>query len=170
VDRIVVMGVSGCGKTTIAQALAAQLGLKAMDADDLHPSANVSKMRAGQPLDDADRWPWLDAVAGELARADDGLVVACSALKRSYRDRMRAHNPGLVFLFLDGPPELIRERMAQREHAYMPTGLLDSQLDTLERPAADERDVARVDLALPIEGLIAQARASLDRLNTPSSP
>lgn len=136
--RFVIMGVSGCGKTSVGQALAARLGIGFVDADDLHPPANVAKMRAGVPLTDADRAPWLDRVAAVLHdRAP--VVVACSALRRAYRDRLRAGAGGPVtFVHLSGDRALIAARMAARHGHYMPPALLDSQLATLEPPTADE--------------------------------
>jgi gluconokinase len=141
---IVVMGVSGTGKSTIGRALAETLDLPFIEGDDLHPPANVAKMADGIPLTDADRAPWLDRIA---ARLDQPAVVTCSALKRSYRDRLRAAAPDLVLVYLHGTPELLATRMAQRDGHFMPTSLLESQLATLEEPAADE-DAIPVDVAL----------------------
>lgn len=137
-DLIVVMGVSGCGKTTIGAALARQLGYAFADADDFHPSANVAKMRAGQPLIDEDRWPWLDALNHMLSktRAQQGAVVlACSALKQRYRDRLSLQLPGLAWVHLSGSFEQISARLALRQHHYMPASLLRSQFEALEAPA-----------------------------------
>jgi len=142
---VVVMGVSGSGKTTVGAALADALGLRFVDGDALHPVANVAKMAAGIPLDDADRAPWLDAIGAVLAAGP--VVVACSALKRAYRDRLRAAAPGLQLVFLDGDPALLASRMTARPGHFMPASLLDSQLATLERPEPDEHaltaDIAR---------------------------
>ena len=138
---IVVMGVSGVGKTTVGRALADRLGASFIDADDLHGPANIAKMAAGAPLDDNDRWPWLDRVGAALA-ADPGVVVACSALKRSYRDRLRGFAPTVVFVHLDAPPErVVAQTTARRDH-FMPPALLASQLRTLEPLAADEEGIA----------------------------
>ena len=131
--RLVVMGVSGCGKSTVGHAIAQQLGLAMVDGDDLHAPESVVRMRAGQPLTDADRWPWLDRVGQRLATSEAGLVIACSALRRSYRDRIRQHAGTVRFLFLDGPHDLIAQRLQQRRGHYMPATLLDSQFSTLER-------------------------------------
>lgn len=142
---VVVMGVSGAGKTTVGRALAARLGWPFLDADDLHPAANVAKMAAGQPLTDADRDPWLDAVGERLAAwAAEGRsgVVACSALRRRYRDRLATACEGVRFLHLDVPPEVARERVRRRAGHFMPSSLLDSQYATLEPVAEDERDRA----------------------------
>lgn len=167
---LVVMGVSSSGKSTLAKALADSLSLRMMDGDDLHSEQSVSKMQAGIALDDADRWPWLDRIASYMATSDQsdsleaGKVVACSALKRAYRDRIRTTLPNLHFVFLDGDSELIRSRMASRQGHFMQLELLDSQLHTLERPAADETDVIRVDTALSVPQIVAQVTAAL---NTP---
>lgn len=141
------MGVSGSGKTTVGEALAERLGVPFEDGDDLHPPANVEKMRRGEPLDDEDRRPWLDLVGEWLAAHPDGGFVACSALKRAYRDQLRSHAPDVEFVHVHGDRELIRERQANRPQHFMPPGLLDSQFATLEPLADDERhvvlDVAR---------------------------
>ncbi|SED78185.1 gluconokinase [Streptomyces sp. KS_5] len=144
---VVVMGVAGTGKTTIGPLLAARLGVPYAEGDDFHPQANIAKMSAGVPLDDDDRWPWLDAI-GTWAheRAGLGGVVSCSALKRSYRDRLRAEAPGVVFVHLSGDRALIEDRMAHRQGHFMPTALLDSQFATLQPLQADEAGVA-VDVA-----------------------
>lgn len=136
---ILVMGVAGSGKTTLAAALAEHLGLARLDADDLHPPANVAKMAAGIPLDDNDRAPWLDAVADWMAHhAGAGSVVACSALRRRYRDRLRAAAPALRLVFLDGNEALIATRLRSRTGHYWPPDLLPTQLAALEPPAPDE--------------------------------
>lgn len=133
------MGVSGSGKTTVGRLLADELGVRFEDADDLHPAANVAKMAAGHPLTDDDRWPWLSAVGRELSAAEAaGLVVACSALKRGYREVILAAEPATRFVYLSGSPELLESRMAHRHGHFMPASLLDSQLATLEPLAADE--------------------------------
>lgn len=137
-ERWVVAGVSGSGKTTIGHRLAAARGAAFLDADDFHPPENLAKMRAGIPLDDADRAPWLDRLAAELA-ARPRVVLACSALKRRYRDRLREAAPDLHFVILDVPRETLEQRMRERNH-FMPPSLLDSQLATLE----DGEDVRRV--------------------------
>ncbi|WP_231728852.1 gluconokinase [Microbacterium sp. CCH5-D1] len=134
---IVVMGVSGAGKTTVGRDLAHRLGVSFIDADDLHGSENVAKMAAGIPLDDDDRWPWLDRVGAALA-ADPGVVIACSALKRRYRDRLRASAPDTVFVHLDAPKERVTEQATARRGHFMPPALLASQLQTLEPLGADE--------------------------------
>lgn len=160
---VVVMGVSGCGKTTLAQALAQALGCDMVDGDDLHLPQSVAKMRAGHPLEDADRWPWLDRIGHSLAEGAraGGRVIACSALKRSYRDRIRALAPGVRFVFLDGDAALIAQRLRQRSGHYMPPDLLDSQLRTLQRPQADEADVMTLDLSLPVPELVRRACQAL---------
>jgi carbohydrate kinase (thermoresistant glucokinase family) len=160
---VVLMGVSGCGKTAVGRALAAGLGVAFVDADDLHPPANVRKMSAGEPLSDADRGPWLDAVAQQMARAaaeGRGLVVACSALKRAYRDRLRRATPALRLVWLTGPTSLIRDRLAARTSHFMPVALLESQLATLEPPTTDERPLV-ADVSPPPEDLAAWIDARL---------
>ena len=163
--RIVVLGVSGSGKTTVGEALAARLGSGFVDADDLHPPASVAKMAAGIPLTDEDREPWLRAVAGVLAEAraeGRGLVVACSALRRRYRDQLRVGDPELLCLLLDGSRELLESRLRARRGHFMPADLLDSQLATLEPLVADERGTV-LDLAVPVADLVeAAARAAGD--------
>ncbi len=147
---IVVMGVSGSGKSTVGVGVAARLGLGFVDGDRLHSPASVAKMQAGVPLQDDDRWPWLDRVGACLADVAGwpaGVVVACSALKRSYRERIRAAAPAVRFVFLDGAADVIAPRMATRSGHYMPGALLESQLRTLERPGFDEPDVVRIDIA-----------------------
>ena len=135
--RIVVMGVSGCGKTSLGQLLAQALNIPFIDGDDLHPARNIALMAQGQPLTDADRWPWLDRVAQVLSGADG--VVACSALKRSYRDRIKARAGGsLVFMHLAAPKSVIAARLAQRAGHFMPAALLDSQYVILEPLSDDE--------------------------------
>jgi len=146
---VVVMGVCGAGKTEIGRRLAESLGWTFLDADDFHPPANVATMRAGTPLTDADRWPWLDALAARLRDAVAGrgnTVLACSALARRYRDRLGLPHPLIRLVHLDDPGGVIPGRMARRSGHFMPTTLLDSQLALLERPAADERPIV-VDVA-----------------------
>ena len=138
---VVVMGVCGSGKTEVGRLLAAQLGCDFLDGDDFHPPANVAKMRAGTPLADADRWPWLDRLAAEIdVRLAEGRggVVACSALARRYRDRLGAARPGATLVHLDGDRDLLARRLAARQGHFMPATLLDSQLTALERPMPDE--------------------------------
>lgn len=136
--RVVVMGPSGSGKSLVGAAVAAALHVPFVDGDDLHSRANVAKMASGRPLDDADRGPWLDAVASTLRGGD--AVVACSALRRAYRDRIRAQVPSALFVELVVPEVRLRTRVSRRDH-FMPAALLDSQLDTLEPLAADEAGV-----------------------------
>lgn len=167
--QVVVMGVSGCGKSTLALALSRELGLDMVDGDDLHLPESVAKMRAGQALEDADRWPWLDRIGHCLARGlapgspPEGRVVACSALKRSYRDRIRALAPAVRFVFLDGEADIIRQRMLQRSGHYMQATLLTSQLQTLEKPQPEESDVLALDLSLPVPELVRLASQALHR-------
>ena len=156
--RLIVMGVSGCGKSTMASALGERLGLDMVDGDDLHLPESVAKMRSGIALQDADRWPWLDRIGHYLAQAQEpGRVVACSALKRVYRDRIREQAGDVCFVFLDGDFDLIEQRMRQRVGHYMQPGLLDSQFRTLEKPQADESDVIRLPITEPVQDMVAQA-------------
>lgn len=138
---IVVMGISGSGKSTVGAALAERLGVPFADADDLHPEANVAKMSRGEPLDDHDRHPWLEVVGRWLAEHPDGGVMSCSALKRKYRDQLRHHAPGTEFLLLAGDPDVIAQRQADRPGHFMPASLLSSQLATLEPLEPDEHGV-----------------------------
>ena len=158
------MGVCGAGKTTVGTLLAAQFGGTFIDADSLHPPANQEKMRSGTPLTDADRRTWLDAVAIRLAEADDagdGVVVACSALKRAYRDHLRAAAPGLRLVHLSGPDATIHRRLEARSGHFMPAGMLESQLATLEPPAADERPIV-IDIAPPPDEIAASIARALN--------
>lgn len=157
---VVVMGVTGCGKTTVGRLLAERLGAPFADADDYHPPENVAKMRAGIALDDADRAPWLarlNALLRESESQGKPLVLACSALKRAYRERLASGLADVRFVFLDGPKELLASRLAGRSGHYMNPALLDSQLATLERP--DDAIVLSID-ASP-EEIAARALAAL---------
>ncbi|MER5841865.1 gluconokinase [Streptomyces prasinus] len=162
---VVVMGVAGTGKTTIGPLLAARYGVPYAEGDDFHPPANIAKMSAGTPLDDEDRWPWLDAI-GEWAHGRAGLggVVSSSALKRSYRDRLRAAAPDVVFVHLTGDRALIEDRMSHREGHFMPTALLDSQFATLQPLETDETGVA-VEVSGSPEEITEQAVAALADLS-----
>jgi gluconokinase len=135
---IVVMGVSGAGKSTVGAALAQRLGVPFADADAFHPSENLTKMAAGEPLNDQDRFFWLETVGEWLVAHRDGGVISCSALKRKYRDQLRTHCPDIEFLHLSGSPELIGHRQAGRTGHFMPAALLKSQFDTLEPLGPDE--------------------------------
>lgn len=155
-NALVVMGVSSSGKSTIAKALADRLGWHFADGDDFHPKANVEKQRAGQPLTDDDRWPWLQSIADEIDRvtAEGGkLVVACSALKRVYRDLLLHGRHDIRIVYLNGSKELIARRMAARKNHFMPPSLLDSQFRTLEVPGPDERPIT-VSIDDDIDGIV----------------
>ena len=144
VPAILVMGVSGVGKTTVAEVLAARLGWAFLDADKLHPPGNVAKMRSGTPLTDDDRWPWFEAIGKGIDRraaAREPIVVACSALKRAYRTVLSDGRPGLRLVYLHGTRELIMTRLEARRGHYFPAGLLDSQLAALEEPHTNERAI-----------------------------
>ena len=162
---LVVMGVSGSGKTTVAELLAKQLGWLFMEGDRLHPPANVEKMRQGVPLTDVDRAPWLDRIGEELkswaAEGRSG-VMTCSALKRAYRDRIRAARPDVRFIYVKGSEALIEARVAARHHEYMPASLLRSQFDTLEEPTPDEPGVVTVDASGTADEEVAAVVAALN--------
>ena len=165
---LLVCGVSGSGKSTLAAALSASLGIHLQDADALHPPSNVEKMRAGTPLDDADRAPWLAACGAWLASCGGtGGVLACSALKRRYRDVLRAHAPTLRIIYLDAGSSstcdegiVLGTRIRARQGHYMPPSLLDSQYAALEPPGADEGSIA-VDVSLPLSDALAHVRSAL---------
>lgn len=160
--RWVIMGVSGCGKSTIGAALAASFAVPFLEGDAFHPADNVSKMASGVPLDDDDRAGWLQALATELQQAqaeDRGLVLSCSALKRRYRDLLRAADPQLRFVHLAGPRALIADRMHQRPDHYMPPSLLDSQLRILEPLQPDEGGLT-LDITQPPAALVDRITAS----------
>jgi gluconokinase len=153
---LIMMGVAGSGKSTIGEALAARLGWRYEDGDRFHPASNVAKMSAGQPLTDEDRWPWLKAIADEIDRlsaAHERAVVACSALRRVYRDVLvhGRHDVGIVYL--DGTQALIAERLGRRRGHFMPSGLLASQFKTLEPPTADEHPIT-VSIDAPVEAIV----------------
>ena len=160
---LVIMGVSGTGKTVLGAQVAQALDRRFVDADDLHSAANKAKMASGVPLNDADRRPWLDAVAVEAARTP-APVIACSALKRTYRDLLRASAPDLVFVHLDGSREVIADHLARRDHEFMSPDLLDSQLATLEPLAAEEAH-ATVDVDQSIPDVLNAILDSVNRMS-----
>ncbi|HEY1719860.1 MAG TPA: gluconokinase [Magnetospirillaceae bacterium] len=161
----IVMGVSGCGKTTVAKKIAEAFDCQFQEGDALHPEANVAKMRAGTPLTDDDRWPWLEKIAavidGWRAQGQSG-VLTCSALKRAYRDVIIGARRDVRIVYLKGSKELIAQRVAARHHDYMPASLLDSQFATLQEPTADENPVI-VDISGTKEETAAQAIEQLRR-------
>jgi gluconokinase len=157
---IVVMGVSGSGKSTVGAALAQRLRVPFADADDFHPPANVAKMTAGEALNDDDRWPWLEAI-GEWLAAHDAGVMTCSALKRSYRDVLRRNRPDVEFVHLHGDREVITRRQATRPGHFMPASLLDSQFATLE-PLEDDEHGFVVDVDQSVDQIVEAAVAGLD--------
>jgi carbohydrate kinase (thermoresistant glucokinase family) len=161
--RFVVMGVSGVGKTRLGLALAEALGARFVEGDDLHPPGNRAKMAAGTPLEDADRWPWLDRVGESLAEGPAPVVAACSALRRRYRDRLRLAAPGAVMLHLRGEAELIGERLRARQGHFMPAALLGSQLATLEPLESDERGLS-VSVERPVPEVLAALLDGIARL------
>ncbi|WP_406263641.1 gluconokinase [Streptomyces sp. NBC_00191] len=165
---VVVMGVAGCGKSTIGRLLAEKLGVSYAEADDFHPPANIAKMAAGQPLDDDDRRPWLTAIAGwirDRGRAGEGGVVSCSALKRRYRDMLCEAGSQVWFLHLTVERALVGERVAARSDHFMPVSLVDSQFEALEPLQSDEPGVA-VDASATPEEIVREAVARLSRAGT----
>ena len=169
---IIVMGVSGSGKSTIGALLAEALGWPFADADGFHPAANVAKMAAGQPLTDADRWPWLDAIAAHIGAsrtAEQPVVVACSALRRAYRERLRAGHGDLIFLHLAGAPEVIAARQAARQGHFMPPSLMASQFATLE-DTGDETDAVAVSVADTPQSVVDAAMAALGPFGLRAGP
>ncbi len=160
---VVVMGVSGSGKTTVGQALAHQLDWEFAEGDEFHPEANVRKMREGHALDDDDRWPWLHALAdwiGGCEQRGHDAVVTCSALKRSYRDVLRGGHPSVWFAHVSAPADVLLDRVVRRSGHYMPPSLLDSQLQTLE-PLEPDEDGVTLDAAGGREQLVTALRAAL---------
>ena len=153
---LVVMGVSGSGKSTIADGLAERIGWRSEDGDKFHPASNIAKMSAGHPLTDEDRWPWLQAIANEIDRvckAGERAVIACSALKRAYRDVLVHGRSDVRIVYLEGTQQLIVDRLARRKGHFMPPGLLDSQFKTLEPPARDENAVT-VSIDAPVDAIV----------------
>jgi carbohydrate kinase (thermoresistant glucokinase family) len=159
----VIMGVSGSGKTTIGRALARRLGWRFQEGDALHPPENIAKMKAGHPLDDKDRAPWLSAIAAaidEWRRRGERGVITCSALKRRYRDIIIGDRPDVRLVYLEGSQALIGERIAERHGHFMPASLLDSQFVALEPPAPDEHAIA-ASVDMPVADTVAQIAAAL---------
>ncbi|MDH3015058.1 gluconokinase [Gordonia alkanivorans] len=157
---VVVMGVSGSGKSTVGAALAQRLRVPFADADDFHSAENIAKMSAGQPLDDDDRRPWLESIGVWLAEHGDGGVMSCSALKHEYRDRLRGHEPSVLFAHLAGSVEVIARRQASRPGHFMPTALLRSQFETLEPLTSAERGLT-VDVDQSVDAIVDELVASL---------
>src|SRR6266566_4266008 len=169
---LVVMGVSGSGKSTIADKLAERLGWTFEDGDRFHPASNVAKMSAGHPLTDEDRWPWLQAIADEIDRvckAGERAVIACSALKRAYRDILVHGRSDVRIIYLRGTQELIAGRLASRKGHFMPPGLLASQFKTLEPPDVDEKPVT-VSIDAPVETVVGDIMADLKLTPTDGAP
>lgn len=161
---IILMGVSGSGKSTIGAAVAREIKAKFIDGDDLHPRANIQKMASGQPLNDDDRAPWLQRLndaAYSLNHKNETGIIVCSALKRRYRDLLRKDNDNMVFVYLKGSFEVILARLQARSGHFMPTELLKSQFEALEEPGDDEKDVICVDIDTDIEGVVGRCVAAL---------
>ncbi|OWF81101.1 gluconate kinase [Yersinia frederiksenii] len=163
---IIVMGVSGSGKTTVGEAVARRIHAKFIDGDDLHPRANIQKMGSGHPLNDEDRMPWLERLsdaAYSLNHKNETGIIVCSALKRCYRDRLREGNPEMVFLYLKGSFDVIMGRLKARSGHFMPTDLLKSQFEALEEPGAEEPDVICVDIDADIDEVVARCVSALGK-------
>ncbi|GGW89390.1 gluconokinase [Alteromonas halophila] len=161
---IIVMGVSGSGKSTVAQHLADSLDAHFIDGDDLHPADNIRKMAAGEALTDQDRVPWLARIQqhiGQSLACQQSIVVVCSALKKQYRDTFRQHTAALTFVFLDGSFDVIAQRMRARENHFMKVDMLNSQFATLERPDAFEQDVIAIDVREPVKVIVKQLESRL---------
>jgi len=162
---IILMGVSGSGKTVIGKALAPELNAEFIDGDNLHSQRNVDKMATGIPLTDEDRLDWLQLIAKvgrEHVAQSTSCIIACSALKKAYRELLRVDNPNISFVYLRGSFDLIHDRIMKRSHQYMPSSLLKSQFDTLEEPQNDEQDVLTVSIDQPIQAVVAEiAQANL---------
>lgn len=159
--NIVIMGVAGCGKTTVGEGLSAAMGIPFLDGDTLHPQANIEKMAAGIPLTDDDRWPWLQSIGQTFASSRTPLIIGCSALRRAYRDIIREMaSGGVTFVHLSGSRELIAVRMSNRGRHFMPPTLLDSQLATLEPPGNDEHAI-EIDIDQPLDTIIQATKAKL---------
>ncbi|WP_174847985.1 gluconokinase [Yersinia artesiana] len=165
---IIVMGVSGSGKTTVGEAVARRIHAKFIDGDDLHPRANIQKMGSGHPLNDEDRMPWLERLsdaAYSLHHKNETGIIVCSALKRRYRDRLREGNPEMVFLYLKGSFDVIMERLKARSGHFMPTDLLKSQFEALEEPGSAEPDVICVDIDADIDEVVQRCVLALEKQN-----
>ncbi|OWY40715.1 gluconokinase [Xenophilus sp. AP218F] len=160
----VLMGVSGCGKSAVASALARDLNAAFLDGDFLHPRRNIEKMAAGQPLDDDDRAPWLRALndaAFAMQRTSEVSLIVCSALKKSYRDVLREGNPGLSFIYLQGDYDVIEQRLLARQGHFQKSGMLRSQFEALEEPL-DEADAHIIDIRPPLEQVVASVRRHIE--------
>lgn len=162
--HVIVMGVSGCGKTTVGKSLAERTGWRFAEGDDFHPKANIDKMAVGVPLEDDDRWPWLEDIAAWVrshANRGHNTIVTCSALKRSYRDLLIQEMPWMGFVHLHGTLEVLTDRMKHRSGHFMPVSLLTSQIDTLESLAVDECGIV-IDIDAPVDTIVDQAMSWLD--------
>ncbi|AHG20022.1 gluconate kinase [Chania multitudinisentens RB-25] len=161
---IILMGVSGSGKSTIGAAVAREIQAKFIDGDDLHPRANIQKMASGQPLNDQDRTPWLQRLndaAYSLNHKNETGIIVCSALKRRYRDLLRKDNENMVFIYLKGSFDVILARLKARSGHFMPSDLLKSQFEALEEPGTDEKDVISIDIDTNIESVVSRCVAAL---------
>ena len=167
-DAVIVMGVASCGKTSVAEGLAKELDCKFIEGDKLHPAANIAKMSAGTPLNDEDRWPWLETIGKAMKTECDagrGVVASCSSLKKAYRQKLsQAAGQPITFIFLHGSRELLAARMAGRKGHFMPMSLLDSQLATIEIPGPEE-NALHLDVVLPVDELVKRAKTYLTKKN-----
>jgi gluconokinase len=165
---VIVMGVTSCGKTSVGEGLAEELHCPFVEGDRLHPAANIAKMSAGTPLDDADRWPWLEIIGKAMKAECDkghGVVASCSALKKAYRQKLaEAAGRPITFIYLHGSRDLLADRMAERKGHFMPTSLLDSQLATIEVPGPEEHAL-HLDVILPADELVRRSKAYLTSAN-----
>lgn len=169
IKSIILMGVSGCGKSSVGAAIAKEIKAKFIDGDDLHPRANIIKMASGQPLNDDDRAPWLERLndaAYSLSHKNEIGIIVCSALKKRYRDRLRADSEGMVFIHLEGSFDLIQQRLQSRAGHFMPRDLLTSQFEALEVPGSDEPDVIPVSIDGSMEQVVSRCVAALRQLNS----
>lgn len=164
----ILMGVSGCGKSVVAQRLSSALNIPCLDGDFLHPRHNVDKMANGQALDDDDRLPWLQALnqaAYAMLRTNPNSLMVCSALKKNYRDILRQNNAGIHFIFLNGNKDVVKERLQQRKGHFFKATMLDSQFNTLENPGVDENDIITIDINQTLDSVVSECINQINKAN-----